>query len=88
MNHHKCADRFCEADIKVSQIIWLAGCCDRPNDAFSDFLDDEDDETVRRLLGVTGDYEDVMQSLIDRKKLGFLVELETPIPQNITARSE
>ncbi len=78
---------FFDESIRLETIIWLAACGhDSPVSALNDFLDDEDAETIKEVLGEP--YEDISESkeeylteLARKNKMGFLVNAQTPVPQ-------
>ena len=77
--------------IRAEKVIWLACQSDRYTDELEDFFQDEEPENLDKICGVKFPRElleddsrevgEIMTFLYDKKKLGILVQVATPIPQ-------
>lgn len=89
------ATRFFDEQIRIENIIWLAGNMDVPNDALTSLLDDGDVslKELSVLLGVkvTQDLaatrsgrQELLSQLARADRTGFLVQVATPVLQSIS----
>lgn len=82
---------FFDESIRLDTIIWLAACAASAPKSLTEFLDEEDLETIERTLGLKKeqiedephsriDSETILSELAHANRQGFLVRVATPIP--------
>ena len=77
-------DRLLQATLRIETCIPLFGafCEDALSDALSDFLDEARDADLARLFPFevdAGDREEFVSNLVQRKVMGYLVQVATPV---------
>jgi hypothetical protein len=89
------SERFFDENIRIDEIIWLDANSSSQCDAFDDFIEGEDAETIASLFDTTpqkinaiiklgGDTSEEFACWLARnRKSGFLVKAATPIPHDI-----
>lgn len=79
---------FYECDVMVARLIWIAGSVANMSDDLHDFFFESDAGDIKKLIGIeiesTMEDEEVLDLLVRSHKMGFLAQLQTPVPREFS----